>query len=61
LFTRPVDIEIQIATGLRWSKTITKFKFEPPGLNVNALTSSSTVYRACDFFSEFSLPKLLED
>ena len=61
VFTRPVDIEVQVCTGLRWSRTIAKFKFEPPGLNVNALTSAATVFREENFIGDRQLPKLLDN
>ena len=46
---------------MTWSRTIAKFKFEPPGLNVNALTSAATVFREENFIGEKQLPKLLEN
>ena len=61
VFTRPVNIEVQVCTGLRWSRTIAKFKFVPPGLNVNALTSAATVFREENFVGEKMLPKLFEN
>jgi len=52
LFNRPVKIELEVCTGLRAAKTLARGFFHPPGLNVNAETSSAEIYKQVELQSE---------
>lgn len=49
LFTRPVNVYLEICTGFRWTKKIGTALVEAPGLNVNSLTSACEMYRNVTF------------
>lgn len=38
-----------MCSGYRWRKIISLVEFEPPGLNVKALTSSATILKELNF------------
>jgi hypothetical protein len=54
LFTRPVNIFLEICTGFRWTRKIGIALVEAPGLNVNSLTSACEMYRNVTFMDSSS-------
>ncbi|CAG9318052.1 unnamed protein product [Blepharisma stoltei] len=60
LFSRPVKIRLEVCTGFTIVRVLGVIEFNPPGLNVSALTSTAKVYKNLDFISGRVLPNKID-
>lgn len=63
LFSRPVKIRLEVCSGFTFPKTLARMEFNPPGLNVSALTSTAKIYKKLEFESIQAIndPKVVQN